>query len=57
MPHWLVLLGIVVTAWLAVAVVGGWAIGRGLDAIERRTDGAEPSETGRDTPPDLRQAA
>jgi hypothetical protein len=36
MPHWVTVLAIVLAAWLSLAVVGGWAIGRGLDAIERR---------------------
>lgn len=38
MPHWIALLAIVVAAWMILAVVGGWLIGRGLGAIERRTD-------------------
>ena len=38
MPHWIALLAIVVAAWMVLAVVGGWLIGRGLGAIERRTD-------------------
>ena len=35
MPNWVELLTIVVAAWLALAVVGGWLIGRGLGAMER----------------------
>ena len=30
MPHWIALLAIVVVAWIVLAVVGGWLIGRGL---------------------------
>jgi hypothetical protein len=36
MPHWVSVLAIVLVAWLLLVVVGGWVIGRGLDAIERR---------------------
>jgi hypothetical protein len=36
MPQWIALLAIVVVAWMILAVVGGWLIGRGLGAIERR---------------------
>jgi hypothetical protein len=36
MPQWVALLAIVVVAWMILAVVGGWLIGRGLGAIERR---------------------
>jgi hypothetical protein len=36
MPHWVTVLAIVLVAWLLLAVVGGWVIGRGLDAIARR---------------------
>jgi hypothetical protein len=47
---------IVVAAWLVLAVVGGWLIGRGLGAIERH--GADnAADPGHDQPPDLRQAA
>ena len=56
MPQWIALLAIVVVAWMIVAVVGGWLIGRGLGAIERRTDPAE-QEADRATPRDLRRAA
>ncbi len=35
MPHWMVLLAAVVSAWLLLAIGGGYAIGRGLEAIER----------------------
>ena len=38
MPHWVELLAIVVAAWLALAVVGGWLIGLGLGAIERHQE-------------------
>ena len=55
MPHWVALLAIVVSAWLVLAVVGGWLIGRGLGAIERRSQ-REP-ETERQQPQDLRRAA
>lgn len=54
MPHWIALLAIVVVAWLILAVVGGWLIGRGLGAIERRVDEAEPEA---EPSPDLRRAA
>jgi hypothetical protein len=36
MPHWIVLLAAVVGAWLLLAIAGGYAIGRGLGAVERR---------------------
>ncbi len=36
MPHWIVLLAAVVTAWLLLAVGGGYAIGRSLEAVARR---------------------
>jgi hypothetical protein len=36
MPHWIVLLAAVVAAWLLLAIGGGYAIGRGLEAVERR---------------------
>lgn len=35
MPHWMIVFGIVVIAWLALAVGGGLAIGRLLDLIGR----------------------
>ena len=38
MPHWIALFAIVVAAWMAVAVVGGWLIGRGLGLLERTGD-------------------
>lgn len=38
MPHWVVWLAIVVVAWMVLAVVGGWLIGRGLGVIGRRSD-------------------
>ena len=38
MPHWIALLAIVVAAWMILAVVGGWLIGRGLGVIQRRAD-------------------
>ena len=38
MPHWVELLAIVVAAWMALAVVGGWLIGLGLGAIERHQE-------------------
>jgi hypothetical protein len=55
MPQWIALLAIVIVAWIVLAVVGGWLIGRGLGAIERRTDTAEP-EADRATRHDLRRA-
>jgi hypothetical protein len=36
MPHWVVLLAAVVIAWLLLAIVGGYALGRSLDAARRR---------------------
>jgi len=56
MPQWIALLAIVVVAWMVLAVVGGWLIGRGLGAIERRTDPTEP-EADRAASQDLRRAA
>jgi len=60
MPHWIALLAIVVTAWMAVAVVGGWLIGRGLGLLERRGHDtgkrAEQARTG-DGDEKLRRAA
>ena len=50
------MLAIVVVAWMALAVVGGWLVGRGLGAIERRADSGEP-EADRVAPHDLRRAA
>jgi hypothetical protein len=38
MPHWIALIAIVVAAWLFLAVVGGWLIGRGLGVIERHNE-------------------
>ena len=38
MPHWIALLAIVMAAWLIVAVVGGWLIGRGLGVIDRHQE-------------------
>jgi hypothetical protein len=35
MPHWIVLLAAVVSAWLLLAIGGGYAAGRGLEAIQR----------------------
>jgi len=42
MPQWIALVAIVVVAWMILAVVGGWLIGRGLGAIERRAGLDEP---------------
>ena len=61
MPHWIAVVAIVVAAWMAVAVAGGWLIGRGLGVIERYGD----RESGRgkrgrsknDDADDLRRAA
>jgi hypothetical protein len=36
MPHWVVLLAAALGAWLLLAVVGGFALGRSLDALTRR---------------------
>jgi hypothetical protein len=57
MPHWVALVAIVAVAWLMLAVVGGWLIGRGLRAIERRTDAGELAEPGPTERHDLRRAA
>ena len=58
MPHWIALLAIVVAAWMMLAVVGGWLIGRGLAAVERRAgndDGEASSD--RTQAHDVRRAA
>jgi hypothetical protein len=58
MPHWIALLAIVVVAWMVLAVVGGWLIGRGLGVIERRTDDdADGASSDREKSRDLRGAA
>jgi hypothetical protein len=58
MPHWIALLAIVVVAWMILAIVGGWLIGRGLGAIERRSDGkAADAEPERGVNDDLPHAA
>ena len=54
MPQWIALLAIIVVAWMILAVVGGWLIGRGLGAIDRRAEAAEPDA---EPMPDLRRAA
>jgi hypothetical protein len=36
MPHWIVMLIAVVAAWFVLAVGGGFALGRSLDALARR---------------------
>ena len=58
MPHWIALLAIVLAAWMILAVVGGWLIGRGLGAIERHSGhgngDVEPDHPLQDT---LRRAA
>jgi len=35
MPHWIFLLALAVIAWLLLSVVGGFAIGRLIDAAAR----------------------
>ena len=45
MPHWIALLAIVVCAWMLLAVVGGWLIGRGLGLLQREGRLSWPSET------------
>jgi hypothetical protein len=35
MPHWIVLLAAAVGAWFLLAVGGGFALGRGFDALVR----------------------
>jgi len=58
MPEWIALLAIVVVAWMILAVVGGWLVGRGLGAIERRADPEVPdAESDRVAPRDLHRAA
>jgi hypothetical protein len=57
MPHWIALLAIVVAAWMILAVVGGWLIGRGLGVIERRTDAEDEPKTSEKKSHDLRRAA
>jgi hypothetical protein len=58
MPHWIALLAIVVVAWMLMAVVGGWLIGRGLGVIERRSDPPRSgSEEDRPVSDDLPRAA
>jgi hypothetical protein len=54
MPQWIALLAIVVVAWMILAVLGGWLIGRGLRAIDQRAD---PGELDTEPVPDLRRAA
>jgi hypothetical protein len=56
MPHWLAWVAIVAAAWLVLAVVGGLLVGRGLRAIERRSDEVEAVHRGSE-PPGLRHAA
>jgi hypothetical protein len=36
MPHWVVLLAAALAAWLLLAVIGGYTVGRTLDALRRR---------------------
>lgn len=57
MPHWIALLAIVVAAWMILAVVGGWLIGRGLRVIERRTDDGHENAASEKKHGDLRRAA
>ena len=57
MPHWIALLAIVIAAWIVLAVVGGWLIGRGLSVIERRTDEHERAASSKKQQDDLRRAA
>jgi hypothetical protein len=47
-------LAIAVVAWMILAVVGGWLIGRGLRAIDRSADAGELDT---EPVPDLRRAA
>jgi hypothetical protein len=56
MPHWVALLAIVVSAWMILAVVGGWLIGRGLRVIKRDAY-VEAGDPGDGSPLDLRRAA
>lgn len=58
MPHWIALLAIVVAAWMILAVVGGWLIGRGLGVIQHRTDDEADGESpDREKSRGLRRAA
>ena len=58
MPHWIALLAVVVAAWMILAVVGGWLIGRGLGVIERRTvDDHGHAASGKKQHDDVRRAA
>jgi hypothetical protein len=57
MPHWVALLAIVVSAWMILAVVGGWLIGRGLRVIKRDADVDDAGDPGDGSPLDLRRAA
>jgi hypothetical protein len=58
MPHWIALLAIVVAAWMTLAVVGGWLIGRGLAVIDRRTgNDVGGASSDREQPHDVRSAA
>ena len=56
MPQWIALLAIVVVAWMILAVIGGWLIGRGLGAIDRRAQ-TPVSRTTEPDGTDLRRAA
>ena len=59
MPHWIALFAIVVAAWMVVAVVGGWLIGRGLGLLERRDHVLDnrPKDMRSHDDDDLRRAA
>ena len=57
MPHWIALLAIVVAAWMVLAVVGGWLIGRGLGAIDRRANDERTNAARVKSHDDLRRAA
>jgi hypothetical protein len=36
MPHWIAMLAAAVAAWFLLVVGGGFALGRSLDALNRR---------------------
>lgn len=57
MPHWVALLAIVVAGWLFVAVAGGWLVGRGLGAFERRHGHETVDDVPQVEPDEVRRAA
>lgn len=57
MPHWVALVAIVAVAWIVLAVVGGWIIGRGLGVIERHGEQPLPHGDADAIDEELRRAA